>query len=517
MEDEDEEDLDLEDEDEEDLDLEDEDEEALDLDDEEDEDLDLEDEDEEDFDLDEDEEDIENDDDILNFVEDDDLDLEEDKNDGSKNQDSNDDVDLLDFDLDEDSSVNEIISSDDEQNDILNFDDDDNEIGDIGSIDSFDDVEQDNDNDSEGVLDIDSADDDIVISGDSQEDDDDIIKLDDDSDDDIIKLDDDDLISLNDEKDELKIDDIPDVNTASGSAFSGIQNKNYNPNYNISKQLNEINENDESDEVMNIDQLDVRIAQGQKVAAFVGGHGNGTSFIVNNLANLLAEQGINVAILDATKNRNSYYIYTENQEGLRSIAFSCFEKLDSGIADGIKVGKNLTVYTTLPNSDGKIEKMDIAMNTILGNHSLVLIDCDTDSDAKIFSMAQEIYLVQSLDILTMQPLTSLVKKLKMNNILDESKLRVLINKDIRVNELNDRILISALSVYNSPDTTYQLDLFNRDTIQYLTIPFEERNYAKYLGEIARCKLRISGYSKALINSFNKLAKMVYPIGKNKSK
>ena len=110
-----------------------------------------------------------------------------------------------------------------------------------------------------------------------------------------------------------------------------------------------------------------------------------------------------------------------------------------------------------------------------------------------------------------------MKKLKMNNKLNEGKLRVLINKDIKVNKLNEKILISAMSVYNSPDTTYQLDLFNRDKIGYLTIPFEERNYSKYLDELVECKLTIRGYSKSLINSFNKLAKIVYPMNNKKRK
>ena len=101
--------------------------------------------------------------------------------------------------------------------------------------------------------------------------------------------------------------------------------------------------------------------------------------------------------------------------------------------------------------------------------------------------------------------------------VNEEKLKIIINKDLRVNKLNERILISAMSVYNSPDTTYQLDLFNRDKIGYLTIPFEEKNYSKYLDELAECKLTIRGYSKNLINSFNKLAKFVYPINGKKRK
>ena len=169
------------------------------------------------------------------------------------------------------------------------------------------------------------------------------------------------------------------------------------------------------------------------------------------------------------------------------------------------------MYTTLPNSDDEIEDKDAVINTLLSNHSLVLLDCDFETDLEYFSIAQEIYLIQSLDILTIQSLTSFMKKLKMNKVLGEEKLRILLNMDIRVGGISDKDLISAMSVYNSPDTTYQLNLFNSDEIEYLTIPFEEKNYAKYLEELIKCKLTIRGYSRNLLNSFNRLAKMVYPI------
>ena len=490
------------------------------------------------------------DDDELSLIDDDDyMDLDDDSEDDDVidlEDDSDDDIGIINLDEDDEDIINldddaeedednDIINldddlEDDEDSDIINLDDDTEEDDDSDMLNLDDDAEEDEDNDIINLDDDleDDEDSDIInLDEDAEEEEDnDTISLDDESEDeednDIISLDedseeDDDLIRLDDdEEDVLKLDDEESSNVA---AFSGIKNKNYNPNYNISSQLNEINEEETVEDKSQEDETQkahrVNTLEGQKVVAFVGAHGNGTSFIINNLACLLSEQGIKVAILDLTKNKNSYYIYTENEENLRSIAFSCFDKLKSGIADGIKVNKNLTVYTSLPNSGDELEDKENAINTILNNNSLVLLDCDVDTNYEYFEIAQEIYLVQTLDILTIQPLTSFLKKLNMNKALDEEKIRILINKDIRVNELNDRILISAMSVYNSPDTTYQQDLFNRDTVQYLTIPFEERNYAKYLSELAKCKLKISGYSKALIGSFNKLAKMVYPIGKKK--
>lgn len=58
----------------------------------------------------------------------------------------------------------------------------------------------------------------------------------------------------------------------------------------------------------------------RKIVTFVGTSKNGTSFIVNNIAELMSSIGINTAILDTTQNRNSYYIYTKNEEPLREIA-----------------------------------------------------------------------------------------------------------------------------------------------------------------------------------------------------
>ena len=504
-------------------------------------------EDDDDLDLDEDDtDDIEDDDDLDldeddtdNIEDDDDLDLDEDDTDDIEDDD--------DLDLDED-DTDDIEDDDDlnlDEDDTDNIDDDhnnkentsnssainnnteDDEIFDLDDNEFYDEKNaksSENKNDDDFVFDVDdekSDDEDVDDSLNlvSDTDDDDILNLDDefnieDTNKNENSTDDDDADILNLDNDDLKVDD-NQIGINQPGQFSGIRNKNYNPNYDISKQINEINGN--TDRGKTEEEKRITIPEEKKIVAFVGAHGNGTSFIINNLALLLSEQGIKTAIVDLTKNKNSYYIFTQNEERLRGIAYSCFEKLKSGISDGIIVNKNLTVYTSLPNADSEIENKETAINTLLSEFSLVLFDCDTETDQEYFEIAQEIYLVQSLDVLTIQPLTTLLKKLKMNKLLNEEKLRILINKDLRVNKLNERILISAMSVYNSPDTTYQLDLFNRDKIGYLTIPFEEKNYSKYLDELADCKLTIRGYSKNLISSFNKLAKFVYPINGKKRK
>ena len=537
---EDDDDLDLDDEDDTD-DIEDDDDLNLDEDDtddiEDDDDIDLDEddtddiEDDDDIDLDEDDTDDIEDDDDLNLDEDDTDDIEDD-DDLNLDEDDTDDIeDDDDLNIDEDDTDN----IDDDHNNkentsnssAINNNTEDDEIFDLDDNEFYDEKNaksSENKNDDDFVFDVDdekSDDEDVDDSLNlvSDTDDDDILNLDDefnieDTNKNENSADDDDADILNLDNDDLKVDD-NQIGINQQGQFSGIRNKNYNPNYDISKQINEINGN--TDRGKTEEEKRITIPEEKKIVAFVGAHGNGTSFIINNLALLLSEQGIKTAIVDLTKNKNSYYIFTQNEERLRGIAYSCFEKLKSGISDGIIVNKNLTVYTSLPNADSEIENKETAINTLLSEFSLVLFDCDTETDQEYFEIAQEIYLVQSLDVLTIQPLTTLLKKLKMNKLLNEEKLRILINKDLRVNKLNERILISAMSVYNSPDTTYQLDLFNRDKIGYLTIPFEEKNYSKYLDELADCKLTIRGYSKNLISSFNKLAKFVYPINGKKRK
>ncbi|MCL2355328.1 MAG: hypothetical protein FWC68_05660, partial [Oscillospiraceae bacterium] len=147
------------------------------------------------------------------------------------------------------------------------------------------------------------------------------------------------------------------------------------------------------------------LTQDKKIVAFVGTTKNGTSFIVNNVAELLSGMGISTAILDLTKSKNAYYIYTKNEENLRQTAANSISKLKSGVIDGIKVSRTLSVYTSLPGEEKDFTDVESILATLVKEHSLVLIDCDFDTDPEYFAAASEIFLVQSMDVLTIQPLT----------------------------------------------------------------------------------------------------------------
>ena len=78
-------------------------------------------------------------------------------------------------------------------------------------------------------------------------------------------------------------------------------------------------------QVPQYEELDMNriLAPNQKIVAFVGTSKNGTSFLVNNVAEILSLNNVNTAILDLTKNRNAYYIYPKNEEMLRNKANEC--------------------------------------------------------------------------------------------------------------------------------------------------------------------------------------------------
>ena len=257
-----------------------------------------------------------------------------------------------------------------------------------------------------------------------------------------------------------------------------------------------------------------------KIVSFVGTSKNGTSFLVNNLAVLLSDKGIKTAILDLTKNKNAYYIYTLNEDALREKSFRCIDGLRSGVADGIQVSKNLTVYTTLPGENPSIDDYENILDTLSKNYSLVLLDCDFDTNFNYFAESHEIYLVQTYDILTIQPLTAFLNELKYKNILNSNKLRIVINKTLKLRKLTDKMVIGGISCYNDPASTYINTLFDKDNVKYTTIPFEDQTYGRYLERLVDCEISLNGYSKIFLDALQRLGDMVYPLianEKNKTK
>ena len=281
----------------------------------------------------------------------------------------------------------------------------------------------------------------------------------------------------------------------------------YSPSQERRESIQKIEEN----KLYSTGSLDTVLTKDKKIVAFVGTSKNGTSFLVNNLACLFSSLGVKTAILDMTQNKNSYYIYTDNNENLRNIAYTSIENLENGIAEGIKVDRNLNIYTAVPNDNKDYSNSEAILSTLVQNESLILIDCDFQTDLGYFANSQEIYLVQSMDILTIQPLTAFLRELKTKGILDEERLRVVINKEVKVKGLSSKAVIGGMSFYIDPAMSFMTDLFNKDKVKACSIPFDENVYSKYIEQTVNCSISISGYNKNFMNSLKILGNMVYPL------
>ena len=209
-------------------------------------------------------------------------------------------------------------------------------------------------------------------------------------------------------------------------------------------------------------------------------------------------------------------MYKDNQEELRQIAYTSLTKLENGVSEGIKVNQNMTVYTGRPNDRNDYSSAENMYSTLVQNHSLILVDCDFETDSSYFAHSQEIYLVQSMDVLTIQPLTTFLRDLLHKGVLEQEKIKIVINKELKVRELNSKKIIAGMSFYNDSTMSVLTELFNKDTVKYCSIPFEEAVYARYLYEIAECKFSIKGYSKNFMSKLQILAGMVYPLTSRKT-
>lgn len=128
-----------------------------------------------------------------------------------------------------------------------------------------------------------------------------------------------------------------------------------------------------------------------------------------------------------------------------------------------------------------------------------------------FKQSQEIYLVQSMDILTIQPLTAFLRELKAKNVLDEKKLRIILNKAVKVRGVTEKTIIGGMAFYNDPAMSFMTELFDRNLIKYISIPFDEEVYIKYLESIIDCEVDLKGYTKQFMQVLKELANMIYPL------
>ena len=226
---------------------------------------------------------------------------------------------------------------------------------------------------------------------------------------------------------------------------------------------------------------------------------------------MLIQSNVKVAILDETQNRNSFYIYTNNDEPLINKAVSSIKNLENGVAKGLDVSRYLTVYTNIPDGglENKTEDVEAIVSTLTHNYDIILVDSDFETNEKFFAYASEIYVVQSMDALTIQPITKFLSELKDKGLLQEEKLRIIINKYMNMKRLPAEIVIEGLTRYNEPTMTLQKELFDSKRVPAILIPFDMQAYTRYMDVIATCQMTLNGYPTVFLNSLDKLASIIY--------
>ena len=197
---------------------------------------------------------------------------------------------------------------------------------------------------------------------------------------------------------------------------------------------------------------------------------------------------------------------------MRNDAANSLEGLIQGIPGGMKVSRNLSVYVEMPGQNSsKINEVGPILENLARNYSATLIDCDFSTPLDYFANAQEIFLVQSMDVLTIQPLTAFLKELKNRDILEQQRIRIIINKAMRLRGITAKQIVGGMSRYNNPEMSMMTELFDRNTIYPIEIPFDVDVYAKYLEGLAECNISTSKYPRDFQNLLNKLSNVIYPL------
>ena len=68
-----------------------------------------------------------------------------------------------------------------------------------------------------------------------------------------------------------------------------------------------------------------------------------------------------------------------------------------------------------------------------------------------------------------------------------------------------------MSYFNDPAMSFMTELFDRNTIKYISVPFDIQVYERYLEGLVNCNISISGYPKMFISKLKELASIVYPM------
>lgn len=249
----------------------------------------------------------------------------------------------------------------------------------------------------------------------------------------------------------------------------------------------------------------------KKVVCFIGAPKVGTTFCINAIATMLYRRNIKVGIVDLTKKRDSYILYTYDNEGKRAIAAESMKYASNGLNQPLVYGK-LSVYTGVPGEDRKQYNATNVVQTAMQNNSVVLIDCDFSTPVDYYRLAQDIYVIQDMDVLNVNQITMFLKEIKTRGI-PMNKVKIVINKHVKC-ALTSKDLIDGIATYSSLDMN-MVDpepLFDTSGLQYFILPFDQENYTKYIEMVFKSSNAFSTFTREFKIALEQITNAIYPIG-----
>ena len=254
---------------------------------------------------------------------------------------------------------------------------------------------------------------------------------------------------------------------------------------------------------------DVRKIDYKKMVIFVGANKSGTTFMVNAVAHNLADNKVSVGVLDMTRDKSLYYIYNQDDRELRQIATECMQKLSQGLDSYIPAEKNLKIYTTVPGPSAdsrRTFKNRAIIDTVREFNNVVIVDADFSTSLEYYEKADEIYIVQDLDIMKMQETTLFLRELK-NRSINMGKIKVIINKYVK-SLLTPKKLIQGLSYYNDPQMSFTDELLESKVLSFV-VPFNVENYSRYIDGMYKNSLDYKKYTLDFLSAVAEVSESVF--------
>ena len=250
----------------------------------------------------------------------------------------------------------------------------------------------------------------------------------------------------------------------------------------------------------------------QKVVCLVGPSKAGTTFCINALTTYYTRKNIKTAIVDMTRKRDTYSLFTYDNEGKRAIAAESLKYAANGLNEPLVYGP-LSIYTSIPGEERKSYTHSKIIDVVKQNNSVVLVDCDFTTPYDYFRMAQEIYVVQDMDVPNIGQTTVFLRELK-NRGVPMNKIKIIINKHVDC-KLTSKAIIDGMATYTTPDLKAYDELFYADQMEYFNLSFDQENYKKYIEMMYKYTNTFSSFTEKFLRELDALANTIFPTGKSK--